>query len=84
MSETSMELRALVSARSSGDAYDLRADIREKLIGFLQRELPGALQRGRLETVATSGAESGLPAVGRNGPAMARSGGQKTAVSRQG
>ena len=33
--------RSLASARSSGDAFDLRCEIREKLIDFLQREMPG-------------------------------------------
>jgi small-conductance mechanosensitive channel len=49
--EGTMELRALVSARSSADAFDLRCDIREKLIAFLQQEHPNALPRTRQETV---------------------------------
>jgi small-conductance mechanosensitive channel len=47
--EGAIELRALASARSAGDAFDLRCEIREKLIGFLQREHPTALPRGRWE-----------------------------------
>ncbi len=50
--ESSVELRAIASARSSGDAFDLRCEIREKLIDFLQRELPGALARTRAQTIA--------------------------------
>lgn len=42
-SERTMELRALMSARSSGDAWDLRCLVREKLIDFLQREYPQSL-----------------------------------------
>ena len=49
--ENSIELRVLVSARSSGDAFDLRCEIREKLIEFLQRECPTALPRTRGETL---------------------------------
>ena len=47
--ESSIELRVLASARSSGDAFDLRCEIREKLIDFLQRECPTALPRTRAE-----------------------------------
>src|SRR5262245_62892319 len=50
--EGSVELRALVSARSSGDAFELRCEVREKLIEFLQRECPAALPRSRQEVVA--------------------------------
>ena len=49
--ENSIELRVLASARSSGDAFDLRCEIREKLIEFLQRECPTALPRTRGETL---------------------------------
>lgn len=50
--ESSVELRATASARTSGDAFDLRCEIREKLIDFLQRELPSALPRLRQEAIA--------------------------------
>jgi small-conductance mechanosensitive channel len=49
--ESSIELRVIASARSSGDAFDLRCEIREKLIDFLQREIPSALPRNRQEAV---------------------------------
>ncbi len=45
-----VELRVLVSARNSGEIWDLRCLVREKLIGFLQAEYPGALPRQRTET----------------------------------
>ena len=50
--ESSVELRVQVSARSSGDAFELRCEVREKLIEFLQRECPTALPRTRQEVVA--------------------------------
>jgi small-conductance mechanosensitive channel len=50
--EGSIELRALVSARSSADAFDLRCEIREKLIAFLQQDYPGALPRARQQTLS--------------------------------
>ena len=52
LKESTIELRVVVSGRSSGDTFDLRCEIREKLIDFLQRELPGALPRRRQEVVA--------------------------------
>jgi small-conductance mechanosensitive channel len=51
--ENSIELRVLASARSSGDAFDLRCEIREKLIDFLQREYPTALPRARGEALTS-------------------------------
>jgi small-conductance mechanosensitive channel len=51
--ENSMELRVIASARSAGDTFDLRCEIREKLIDFLQREIPSALPRIRQEVIAT-------------------------------
>jgi hypothetical protein len=46
--ESAVELRALVSARNGPAAWDLRCEVRERLIGFLQREFPDSLphQRG--------------------------------------
>lgn len=48
-SERCMQLRLLVTARSSGDAWDLRCELREALIGFMQREYPQFLPRLRAE-----------------------------------
>lgn len=45
--EGNMELRCLMSARSSGQTFDLRCEVREKLIDFLQREHPEALPHSR-------------------------------------
>ncbi len=44
-----MELRALVSANDSGQAWDLRCLVREKMIAFLQQDYPQALPRQRIE-----------------------------------
>ena len=49
--ESTIELRALASARSAADAFDLRCDIREQLIAFLQQEHPTALPRARAESL---------------------------------
>jgi small-conductance mechanosensitive channel len=45
--EGTMELRLLMGARSSGAAFDLRCEVREKLIDFIQREHPDALPHSR-------------------------------------
>lgn len=50
--ERTIELRALVSGRSSGDVWDLRCAVRERLVGFLQQHHPGALPRVRAEVAA--------------------------------
>ena len=42
-----VELRALVSARNAAQLWDLRCEVREKLIGFLQTERPRALPHER-------------------------------------
>jgi small-conductance mechanosensitive channel len=56
--ESTLELRVTVSARSSGDTYDLRCEVREKLIDFLQRAIPGALPRSRQEAIIADGGGS--------------------------
>jgi small-conductance mechanosensitive channel len=49
--ETTIQLRALVSANDASAAWDLRCEVREKLINFLQREYPSALPRRRYQSV---------------------------------
>ena len=51
--EQTLELRALMGARNSGEAWDLRCHVREQLIGFMQREYPQALPRLRAEFTAS-------------------------------
>ncbi len=47
--DQTMELRCLASAGSAGQVFELRCEIREKLIDFLQRQHPEALPRQRTE-----------------------------------
>lgn len=49
--ENVMELRILVSASDAGKAFDLRCEVREKLIAFIQQDYPGALPKVRAEGV---------------------------------
>ena len=46
---TTIEVRALMSAPSAGKASDLRSEVLEKMIGFLQQEHPEALPVTRQE-----------------------------------
>ena len=73
-----MEVRILASAGGAGKVFDLRCEIREKLIDFLQREHPETLPRQRSElAVSAKQAEAGAsvtisavpdkPAAGRRG-----------------
>jgi small-conductance mechanosensitive channel len=47
--DRTMQLRALVSARNAPQAWDLRCEIREKLIAFRQKEMHEALPRQRAD-----------------------------------
>jgi small-conductance mechanosensitive channel len=59
-SEQTVQIRALVSAANSGNAFDLRCFIRENLVAFINREYPQCLPRTRTEW-NTSSAELALP-----------------------
>ena len=45
--EGTVELRALASASDAGRAFDLRCDVREKLVAFIQQNYPESLPRLR-------------------------------------
>jgi small-conductance mechanosensitive channel len=51
--ETTMQLRVLVSAKNADSLNNLQAELREKLIDFLQKEHPEALPRARAELDVT-------------------------------
>jgi small-conductance mechanosensitive channel len=77
-----VQLRALVSAANSGDLWNLRCEVREKLIAFLQARYPNALPRQRAEitgTFAAAARQSAPPALSASGnrgkrPALRRRG----------
>jgi len=54
-SEKTIEVRALMSASSSGNAFDLRCDVREGLIKFVQENFPDSLPHGRTIVEVPSG-----------------------------
>ncbi|MBA4807733.1 mechanosensitive ion channel family protein [Brevundimonas sp.] len=49
ITERVLQVRCLASARSAGVAFDLRCEIREKLMAFMRDECREALPRDRLE-----------------------------------
>ena len=53
--ERAVELRALVSARNAPQTWDLRCEVREKLVTFLQREYPHALPTARVQLQSAAG-----------------------------
>lgn len=46
-SESTIHVRVLVSARNAPTVFDLRCEVREKLIAFIQEAMPQALPRNR-------------------------------------
>jgi small-conductance mechanosensitive channel len=59
--EHTVQLRALMDARNSSDAWDLRCLVREGLIDYLQKNHPGSLPRYRGEL-------AGVPPVPTDAP----------------
>ena len=65
--DRAMQVRLLMSAADSSNAWELRCEMRERLIGYLQREYPESLPRIRVEPidemrtgVATQGSASSV------------------------
>ena len=55
--EQTVQVRLLVSARNSGDAFDLRCLVRERMLDFLAREHPQALPRVRAQLEREEGGQ---------------------------
>jgi hypothetical protein len=66
--ERAVELRALVSARNAPQTWDLRCEVREKLVEFLQREYPHALPTARVQLHARAAVGAGQRAGGETEP----------------
>ena len=49
LKDSTVELRALMSSRDASDSWDLRCEIREKLLEYIQKEFPEKLPKIRLE-----------------------------------
>ena len=54
----------IATARSASDAFDLRCELREKLIAYLQAELPGSLPRRRQDGVRCGSGSTTCVALG--------------------
>jgi small-conductance mechanosensitive channel len=69
--ESTIELRCLMSARSAGQAFDLRCEVREQLVDFLQEHHPEALPRQRSEVAVSdnSGGKTAKAKAVRNAAA---------------
>ncbi|HEY4029090.1 MAG TPA: mechanosensitive ion channel family protein [Caulobacteraceae bacterium] len=55
LSERAMQVRALVSAKDAGATWDLRCEVREKMIAFLREHHPASLPRDRLAAADPGG-----------------------------
>jgi small-conductance mechanosensitive channel len=62
LTERTVQLRALMSAANSGDAFNLRCEVREKLTAFLQANYPDALPTVRARLHDTNGTAEHAPA----------------------
>jgi len=56
-----IELRALVSARNAPQSWDLRCEIREKLVAFIRDEMPEALPRERAILIPSGDDDADFP-----------------------
>lgn len=63
ITERTLQIRCLASAASAGAAFDLRCEVREKMVAFLRDELPEALPRERfnLQAAGTTSDAGGSP-----------------------
>jgi len=85
--EHTLQIRALMDARDSSQAWDLRCLVREKLVEFLQKNYPGSLPRYRAELTpapdgnAADGARGGAgSSSGETGAGRVRSGQKASAT----
>jgi small-conductance mechanosensitive channel len=67
--EHTLEIRALASASNASLAWDLRCEVREKLVEFLQQNYPESLPkiRASVETIASNSGRSGRDHVLQRG-----------------
>lgn len=63
ITERTLQVRTLMSARNGGAAFDLRCEVREKLMAFMRDECPQALPRERFAAEDVSPSAQGHPAL---------------------
>ena len=59
--DKTVELRALMSASDASNAWNLRCEVREKLIDFVRRNFPEGLPKFRAELREEERGETGSP-----------------------
>ncbi|HUY81988.1 MAG TPA: mechanosensitive ion channel domain-containing protein [Acidobacteriaceae bacterium] len=65
LTEHTMEIRCLMSAQNSGEAFNLRCIVREKMIAFIRENYPDAFPRMRISSTALGdGKTDGQSAAG--------------------
>ena len=62
--DRTVEVRALMSAADSSALWDLRCEVREGLIEYLQREFPDSLARLRADVTGLQAPAGGSPGGG--------------------
>jgi small-conductance mechanosensitive channel len=67
--EGTMELRCLMSARSAAQTFDLRCEVRERLVEFLQKEHPHALPHSRQISFKDTEQSENVDTIKRRKPA---------------
>lgn len=63
-----IQVRLLVSARNSGDLFDLRCAVRERMLDFLATHHPGSLPRSRIEMSRGQSDENAPPTGSGDAP----------------
>jgi small-conductance mechanosensitive channel len=63
--ENTIQLRLLATASDASRGWDLRCELREKMIAYLQREHPECLPRHRLEVTSDNAERTDMPAARR-------------------
>jgi hypothetical protein len=61
LSEHTMEIRCLLSARNSSELFDLRCLVREEMVNFIQQNYPDAFPRTRFSPVSGTVSKLGEP-----------------------
>ena len=56
--QNTVEVRVIVSSRDAGQSFDLRCEIREKLIAFLQKNYPDSLPQVRATVAHSQGGKA--------------------------
>jgi small-conductance mechanosensitive channel len=67
-SEKTMQIRCLVSAKNAGETFDIRCEVREKMIAWLTAEHPDMLPRDRAD-LRGAAPDLDAPATPLDGPA---------------